>query len=117
MNCGGGKGGSCHGGSHSGAYEFIKESGYVPYESCMPYIACSDESTEGFCKQVDTTCKPINICRTCNTFTSKNGTCVGLNTFPNATGMFILRFKPCNFYYIVLLSIFTHSHYSQFMFS
>lgn len=85
LNCGADTGGSCHGGSHSGAYEFIKASGFIPYESCMPYIACSDESKDGFCQFVDTTCKPINTCRTCNTFTSNNGTCVEINTFPNAT--------------------------------
>lgn len=86
MNCGTDTAGSCHGGSHTGTYEFIKkEAGFVPYDTCMPYIACSSESNEGFCNQVDTTCKPINTCRTCNTFEEHGGTCVEIASFPNAT--------------------------------
>jgi len=42
LNCGGalsdgGIAGSCYGGSHTGTYEFIKETGYVPYKSCLQY--------------------------------------------------------------------------------
>ena len=86
LNCGSDTAGSCHGGSHSGTYEFIKnEAGLVPYDTCMPYIACSSESREGFCKEVDTTCKPINTCCTCNTFEEQGRTCVEINSFPNAT--------------------------------
>jgi len=48
----------------------------------MPYIACSAESSEGFCSQVDSTCKASNICKTCGTF---GGNCIGIDTFPNAT--------------------------------
>ena len=87
LNCGTDTAGSCHGGSHSGVYEFIKlESGFVPFDSCMPYIACSSESNEGICKYVNTTCNPMNICRTCDTFTGMGGTCVEIDQFPNATG-------------------------------
>ncbi len=87
LNCGTETAGSCHGGSHSGAYEFIKkESGFVPFDSCMPYIACSAESKEGFCKEVDTTCSSVNTCRTCDTFESLGGTCAEIAPFPNATG-------------------------------
>lgn len=87
LNCGTETAGSCHGGSHSGVYEFIKlESGFVPFDSCMPYLACSTESQEGFCGVVDTTCKPINTCRTCDTFAGMGGSCVEISTFPNATG-------------------------------
>lgn len=68
LNCGGTVAGSCHGGSHSGTYEFIHQMGYIPYDTCMPYLACSDDSNEGFCSHVDTSCEPFNICRTCNTF-------------------------------------------------
>ena len=35
------------GGSHTGTYEFIKNKGYVPYDTCQPYLACSAESSEG----------------------------------------------------------------------
>ena len=55
LNCGGGIAGSCWGGSHSGVYEFIKTQGYVPYDTCQPYLACSSDSSEGFCSHVDTT--------------------------------------------------------------
>jgi Cysteine protease len=40
----------------------------------MPYLACSSDSTQGFCPFVDTTCSPENICRTCSN-PSKGGTC------------------------------------------
>eukprot|EP00979_Chaetoceros_neogracilis_P015230 scaffold5530_cov283-Chaetoceros_neogracile.AAC.22 len=60
LNCGGEVAGSCHGGSASGAFEFIKEVGYVPYETCMPYLACSSESVEGFCPHVSTECDPMS---------------------------------------------------------
>jgi len=85
LNCGGRTAGSCHGGSHTGTYHFIKKSGYVPFDSCQPYIACSHESKEGFCKSVDTTCKAKNICRTCGGFSSSGAECVEIDHFPNAT--------------------------------
>ena len=47
LNCGTEEAGSCHGGYHTSTYEFIKKVGYVPYDTCQPYIACSAESTEG----------------------------------------------------------------------
>ena len=67
LNCGS-SAGSCHGGSHTGVFEFVKSKGFVPYDSCQPYLACSSESTEGFCKHVDTSCSAINTCKTCDTF-------------------------------------------------
>eukprot|EP00584_Thalassiosira_punctigera_P020838 CAMPEP_0172572806 /NCGR_PEP_ID=MMETSP1067-20121228/135869_1 /TAXON_ID=265564 ORGANISM="Thalassiosira punctigera, Strain Tpunct2005C2" /NCGR_SAMPLE_ID=MMETSP1067 /ASSEMBLY_ACC=CAM_ASM_000444 /LENGTH=332 /DNA_ID=CAMNT_0013365397 /DNA_START=87 /DNA_END=1082 /DNA_ORIENTATION=+ len=85
LNCAGGVGGSCHGGSHTGTYQFIKENGPVPFDTCMPYMACSDESNEGFCQHVDTTCSAMNTCRTCNTFSENGGDCVALGYYPNAT--------------------------------
>ncbi len=77
--------GSCHGGYHTGVYELIQQYEYVPYDTCMPYVACSAESHEGFCKHVDTTCKAENICRTCSTFSSMGGFCSQIDQFPNAT--------------------------------
>eukprot|EP01082_Thalassiosira_pseudonana_P001825 g1295.t1 g1295 contig10:1799826-1801134(+) len=65
LNCGGGIAGSCWGGSHSGVYEFIKTQGYVPYDTCQPYLACSSDSSEGFC--------------------SHGGICTEIDFFPNAT--------------------------------
>ena len=68
--------GSCHGGSAIKTYKWIKEDvGFVPYDTCQSYIACSSESTEGFCPHVDTTCSAINTCRTCSTDENGNGYC------------------------------------------
>jgi len=85
LNCGAAMAGSCWGGSHSGAYEFSKQNGPIPYDSCQPYLACSADSEEGFCKHIDSTCSKQNICRTCSTFESKGGTCSEIDFFPNAT--------------------------------
>lgn len=81
LNCGTSVAGSCHGGSHSGVYDFIRRVGYIPYDTCMPYIACSADSTDGFCHSVDTSCSPINTCRTCDS----SGRCQAVSKFPNAT--------------------------------
>jgi len=85
LNCGGDIAGSCHGGSHTGVYEFIKMTGFVPFDTCMPYLACSSDSTVGFCAHLDTSCSAINICRTCNTFVEQSGFCAEIDVFPNAT--------------------------------
>jgi len=86
LNCAGDVAGSCHGGSDTGVYQFIfKDSGSVPFDTCQPYLACSDESDEGFCKHVDTTCTPMNTCRTCSTFLANGGHCRALDYYPNAT--------------------------------
>lgn len=78
LNCGADVAGSCHGGSATGAYEFIKKMGFIPYDTCQPYIACSSDSTAGYCPYANTSCSPINICRTC-TNPSKGGTCVAVS--------------------------------------
>ena len=83
LNCGQ-PAGSCQGGSAIRAYEFIHEKGYIPYDTCLPYIACSEHSTNGFCPHVDTTCTPMNICRSC-TNPTKGGSCSSVNFIPNAT--------------------------------
>lgn len=80
LNCGK-EAGSCHGGSALRTYAWIHNTGFVPYETCMPYIACSSESTDGFCPYVDTTCSPMNTCRTC----TPEGACSEIDIFPNAT--------------------------------
>jgi cathepsin X len=81
--------GSCHGGSVAGVYQWLKGASAsgtgISYETSNPYIACSSESTEGFCSKVDTTCTDINVARTCSTFTSSGGKCVPIMSFPNAT--------------------------------
>ena len=48
-------------------------------------MACSAESTEGFCEMIDSTCSAENICKTCDTFGGMGGKCVALDYFPNAT--------------------------------
>jgi len=85
LNCGAGVAGSCHGGHHTGVYQFIKDHGHVPFDTCAPYVACSEDSTEGFCSHVDTTCTALNTCRTCGTFSDRGGSCAALDYFPNAT--------------------------------
>mmetsp|Transcript_13472 Transcript_13472/g.20134 ORF Transcript_13472/g.20134 Transcript_13472/m.20134 type:complete len:358 (-) Transcript_13472:120-1193(-) len=86
LNCGSLIAGSCHGGSHTGAYEFIKSNGKIAFDTCSPYIACSAESTEGFCPHVDTTCSPVNVCRTCGGFLSMGAAeCAPIEDYPHAT--------------------------------
>lgn len=69
-------------GSATGVYDFIKrESGFVPYDTCQPYIACSTDNTDGFCPHVDTTCNALNTCRTCD----GTGECHAITRFPNAS--------------------------------
>ncbi|GMI21872.1 hypothetical protein TeGR_g13013 [Tetraparma gracilis] len=87
LNCGGGLAGSCYGGSHTGTYHFIQEQGFVPYQTCQPYAACSSDSSEGLCgaEGADYTCSATNTCRTCTTFSESGGFCADVDTFPNAT--------------------------------
>jgi len=85
LNCGGV--GSCHGGTVDGPYQWIhdisKRTGTgLSYVTAQQYLACSEESREGFCKSVDTRCNAANVARTCGTFGEP---CVGLSNYPNAT--------------------------------
>jgi len=50
----------------------------------MPYVACSSESTEGFCSDYNSICTD-GVARTCSTFTESGGECVNLSISPNAT--------------------------------
>ena len=84
LNCG--NAGSCHGGSIGGANQWIAQNkDGVVYDTCNPYLACSSESTEGFCGKISTKCTAENVCRTCSTFTSMGGFCAAISRFPNAT--------------------------------
>jgi cathepsin X len=90
LNCGGDMAGSCHGGSMTGVYELIKSTGFVPYDTCQPYLACSSDSEYGFCKSVDTTCTPFNTCRTCSmkivpSLHPFSQECTEIDVFPSAT--------------------------------
>lgn len=85
LNCGSEVGGSCYGGSQTGAYQFIKDSGSVAYDSGNAYVACSSDSKNGLCPGGDFTCSLLNTARTCSTFPEMGGTCVGLTHYPNAT--------------------------------
>jgi len=87
LNCGGV--GSCYGGSVDGPYQWlhsISKSGTgISYETAQPYLSCSSDSKEGFCPHVDTTCKSMNVARTCGSFSQEGGPCTGLSSYPNAT--------------------------------
>merc|ERR1719161_2544861 len=88
LNCGGV--GTCKGGSVDGPYQWLleisKKTGTgLSYETANPYLACTPHSDEGFCSHVDTSCKPLNVARTCGSFSAEGGPCTGLDSFPNAT--------------------------------
>lgn len=90
LNCGGDMAGSCHGGSMTGVYELIKSTGFVPYDTCQPYLACSADSEFGFCPHVDTNCTRFNTCRTCAlklvpSIHPFGQHCSEIDIFPNAT--------------------------------
>jgi cathepsin X len=79
LNCG--TAGSCHGGSSLAAFATIRNHGFIPADTCQPYIACSSDSTEGICASVNTSCtNNLNTCRSCS-----SGPCVAVPVFPNAT--------------------------------
>ena len=81
LNCGQ-KAGSCHGGDPYLAYKFIYNNKFIPYDTCLPYEACSWDSDEGNCRTKKWDCNGLNTCRTCSTF---NKSCVSIDTFPNAS--------------------------------
>lgn len=90
LNCGSEIAGSCLGGMETGLYDFIKHhAGYVPYDTCLPYMACSSDVVGGWCTHVNTSCTALNICRTCinpnHTATEGGGRCSPILVFPNAT--------------------------------
>jgi len=87
LNCG--NAGSCYGGSVDGPYQWIHSlsanGGGISYETSQPYLACSSDSSEGFCPNADFTCTPKNVARTCGSFSEEGGPCTGLSHYPNAT--------------------------------
>jgi cathepsin X len=87
LNCG--NAGTCMGGSVVGPYSWLKQISAkgtgISYETEQPYMACSSDSTEGFCKSAKWDCTPMNVARTCSTFSSMGGKCLGIKRFPNAT--------------------------------
>mmetsp|Transcript_13958 Transcript_13958/g.16933 ORF Transcript_13958/g.16933 Transcript_13958/m.16933 type:complete len:346 (+) Transcript_13958:158-1195(+) len=85
LNCGTEVAGSCHGGDHGATYRFIKETGFVPYDTCLSYEACSAESKEGNCAHGNYQCSDMNTCRTCSTFEANGGFCGAISEFPNAS--------------------------------
>merc|ERR1719265_2113205 len=62
-----------------------EKGGGISYETSQPYQACSSDSDEGFCGAADWSCKPINVARTCGSFSAEGGPCTGLSHYPNAT--------------------------------
>lgn len=92
LNCATEVAGSCHGGTATGVYEFIKHHAKdrnVPFDTCQPYLACSKESTEGFCGSIadKLQCTPESTCLTCNTFSGfpMKGKCKAIEKYPNCT--------------------------------
>jgi len=88
LNCG--NVGSCHGGSIDGPYQWLLKisettNAGISYETAQPYMACSSESNSGLCANMDWSCTPGNIARTCGSFDSEGGDCTGLTYYPNAT--------------------------------
>jgi cathepsin X len=76
--------GSCYGSYIESTYEWLVENKIeLSYETSLPYLACSSDSVEGFCKYIDTTCKQINIARTCGGFSNEAGNCTALTLYPN----------------------------------
>lgn len=70
LNCGKLIAGSCNGGSASGAYEFVKKFGGIPFDTCQQYQAVNGE------------CSAIATCMTCQTF---GVDCAPVTKYPNAT--------------------------------
>ena len=85
LNCGRDEAGSCSGGDSGALHQFVKKQGFVPYDTCLPYEACSADSEEQGCKGRDWECTALNTCKTCSTFTAYGGFCSALDIFPNAT--------------------------------
>jgi len=87
LNCG--TAGSCYGGDPGSVYQWLHELSQtgtgISYETANPYLACSSDSKEGFCENVDSSCCALNVARTCGSFDSEAGECTGLTRFPNAT--------------------------------
>jgi len=94
--------GSCHGGSALHTYKFIKEYGYVPFDTCQNYLACSEESMEGFCPFVETQCTEKNICKTCSRDENGIGHC-------KAVSVWRVYFNWCYFQIDRLLPIPPHA--------
>jgi cathepsin X len=90
-------GGSCNGGDHLATYKAIHEYGSIPYEDCMIYQACSSDSSEEGCKNKQMfECTATNICKTCDTFTNRGGTCSPIMHYPNATIASYGAIKGCS---------------------
>ena len=85
LNCA--NAGSCNGGNQFEVYEWLLNN-QVAYETVNPYLACSGDTTEGFCaskgatKDAPGACTPYGIARDCSTFGEP---CTALSHFPNAT--------------------------------
>ncbi len=85
LNCGVEDAGSCNGGDHYAAYQFISNYGHIPFDTCLTYEACSRDSKETACQHRDYSCVAENVCKTCSTFTELGGTCQPIASYPNAT--------------------------------
>jgi len=78
LNCG--NAGTCEGGDQYAAYKFIKESGGIPFDTCLAYEACSHNSPQEVCQNRNFNCIPQNICRT----STQEGN-IAITSYPNVT--------------------------------
>ena len=108
LNCASQVAGTCNGGHAAGVYQFIHQQGFIPYDTCQPYLACSFDSNQGFCPYYydkpqqeesnndtrltaddsSSSCTPYNICRTCDAILTAKGiqhVCNSIHRFPNAS--------------------------------
>ena len=114
LNCASQVAGTCNGGHAAGVYQFIHQQGFIPYDTCQPYLACSFDSNQGFCpyyyddpqqeqesinhthshltdddsSSSSSTCTPYSICRTCDAILTAKGiqhVCNSIHRFPNAS--------------------------------
>ncbi|CAK9090670.1 Cathepsin Z (Cathepsin P) (Cathepsin X) [Durusdinium trenchii] len=99
LNCGADVAGSCHGGSAGGSYQLIHDKGFIPFDSCLQYEACSAGSRDPECQGRDFECSKINTCRTCIIKISPGlpptvkPECKSVDIFPNAT---VAEYGPVN---------------------
>ena len=79
LNCG--DAGTCNGGDHLAAYRYIKDSGGIPFDTCLDYEACSHDSRARVCHNRNFSCIAENVCRSCPTYDD----CAAIYSYPNVT--------------------------------
>ena len=70
LNCGQNVAGTCHGGTATGAFQYVKDNG-IPDDTCQQY------------KAVDDQCSDENVCRNCNPWGESNCFAVPKSNYTN----------------------------------